>query len=321
MSKVLVCGSIALDLLGSYAGSFAEYEEKYPITALNFSLQLANLRTSFGGCGMNIAYGLRRLGVDCVPLTAAGTNFEDHYRDHLREHGICTDWIAVDHDYPQCATAIVLSDESGNQITGFYSGASPSPHRPLPRDIDVIGDVKLAVLAPEDAPIMLRQARDLADLGIPIMFDPGQGISEFSVAEVRELLALSTYVIANDHEWDIIQLNAEMSAADILADQRQVIVTRSERGVDILSPEADPVHVDALSPERIVEVTGSGDAFRAGYVKGLLEGRSARDCGRLGCLMACYNLEAPETQRYAFDQVGFARRYASAWGEPLPETA
>ena len=53
MSTVMVCGSIALDLIGRYPGSFADYQAKYPIQGLNISLQLADLRTSFGGCGLN----------------------------------------------------------------------------------------------------------------------------------------------------------------------------------------------------------------------------------------------------------------------------
>lgn len=316
-NKVLVCGSIALDLLGRYAGSFADYQQKYPIDALNFSLQLSYLRTSYGGCGMNIIYGLNRLGVDGVPLTAAGANFEDHYRDHLDALGIRTDYIVVDTEYPQCATAIVFSDELGNQITGFYPGASPSPLRPLPRDMDCIDEIAIAVLAPEDAPIMLRQARDLADLGIPVVFDPGQGISEFSADDVRELVDLCDYVITNAHEWEILQLNGRISAGEIIDQTRQVIVTRSAGGVDVYRPGEDRVHVPALRPERIVEVTGSGDAFRAGYVLGLLEGRSPRDSARMGTLAATYNLEAAETQRYDVDRPRFDQRYAAVWGEAL----
>ncbi len=315
--KVLVCGSIAIDLLGRYTGSFDEYQTRYPINALNFSLQLSGLRTSFGGCGMNITYGLRKLGVDTVPLTAAGLNFEDHYRQHLTELGVRCDFIVVDPGYEQCATAIVLSDDLGNQITGFYPGASPSKLRPLPRELDCINEVALAVLAPEDAPIMLRQARDLADLGIPIVFDPGQGISEFTVDEVRELVSLADYVIANDHEWDILQLNGNLSAAEIVEQTKQVIVTRSEHGVDLLIDSTEGVRVPGLTPERIVEVTGSGDAFRAGYVLGLLEDRDPVTCARMGCLVAIYNLEAPETQRYDIDRRTFDERFEASWGEAL----
>ena len=47
--RVLVCGSIALDLLGRYDGSFGEYQSRYSVKSLNISLPLASLRTTFGG--------------------------------------------------------------------------------------------------------------------------------------------------------------------------------------------------------------------------------------------------------------------------------
>ncbi len=315
--KVLVCGSIALDLLGRYGGSFDDYQQKFPINALNFSLQLSDLRTSFGGCGMNITYGLKQLGVDVIPLTAAGLNFEDHYREHLEQLDIPTDFIVVDPDYAQCATAIVLSDDHGNQITGFYPGASPSPLRPVPESLPCIDEITMAVLAPEDAPIMLRQARSLHRVGIPIVFDPGQGISEFSREAIRELIALSDYVIANDHEWEIIQLNGKLQPKAVLAEVRQVIVTRAARGVDVYAAGEDPIHVPAVELNTLVEATGSGDAFRAGYVSGLIGGRTPETCARLGCLVAAYNLESPETQRYVFTPAEFEARYQLVWEQSL----
>ncbi|NQV66694.1 MAG: hypothetical protein HQ497_15150, partial [SAR86 cluster bacterium] len=175
MSTVMACGSIALDLIGRYPGSFHDYQAKFPVTGLNISLQLAQLSTSFGGCGLNIAYGLHQLGVAVLPVSAAGRNFDDHYRQHLQALGMDISNIIIDPDYAQCASAVLISDEQGNQITAFHAGAAVSPRRPLPSTIQGIEAVTLAVLAPEDAPIMLRQARDLAKLGIPIMFDPGQG--------------------------------------------------------------------------------------------------------------------------------------------------
>lgn len=317
MKQVLVCGSIALDLIGRYPGSFAEYQNKYHVEALNISLQLSTLHTSFGGCGMNIAYGLKKLGVDCIPLSAAGRNFTDHYRDHLLALGIDIDNIVIDEAFEECATAVLISDPAGNHITAFHAGASVSPKRKLPGEIDGIENVALAVLAPEDAPIMLRQARDLKRLNIPVMFDPGQGLAEFSRDEAMELLGLSAYVILNTHEWHILQRVTGLMADEIIGRMDQVIVTRGERGVLIHAGPGSPVDVPGLHPDRVVDTIGCGDAFRAGYVAGLMQDGSAEHCGRLGCLTALYNLESPDTQRYDFDPQAFARRFEETYGYPV----
>ena len=214
--------------MGRYDGSFGEYQSRYSVKSLNISLPLASLRTTFGGCGINITFGLRQFGIDAVPLSAAGVNFNDKYRDYLCDLGVNIDYIAVDERMPQCATAIVLSDENGNQITGFHPGGALSDRRKKPSAIAEIEDYQLAVLAPESADLMLRQARDIAELGVPIFFDPGQWLSEFSDVELRELIGLSDYVICNEHEWDILQKNACLKAdvAGLIAEQEAELCAR-----------------------------------------------------------------------------------------------
>ena len=71
--SVLVAGSTAIDKTGLYDGDFAEYSENYPVNALNVSLQLASMKTSFGGCAPNIAWGLAQLNVPALPLFSAGS--------------------------------------------------------------------------------------------------------------------------------------------------------------------------------------------------------------------------------------------------------
>jgi adenosine kinase len=318
MSTVMVCGSVALDLIGRYSGSFHDYQAKFPVTGLNISLQLAQLRTSFGGCGLNIAYGLHQLGIKVLPVSAAGRNFDDHYRQHLQALGMDISNIIIDPDYAQCASAVLISDEQGNQITAFHAGAAVSPRRPLPSTIQGIETVTLAVLAPEDAPIMLRQARDLAQLGIPIMFDPGQGLTEFVQADLAELLNLCRYLIVNSHEWQILQHNAGMDAATILAGNHQVIVTHGAEGVDIYGANGIPTRIQAVASDCAIDSTGCGDAFRAGYIYGLLGGWSPEICARLGCLTAVYNLESDQTQRYHISHEAFVQRYEQAFDRRFP---
>lgn len=312
---VLVCGSIALDLVGRYDGSFADYQDRYDIKALNISLQLTELRTSFGGCGMNITYGLHKLSTPVTPLSAAGVDFMDHYHQHLTEIGIRTEYIAVDSSLPRCATALVIGDSKGNQITGFHAGASPSLMRKLPSEIENIEQCRVAILAPEDAPIMLRQARDLHGLKIPIIFDPGQGIAEFTEADILELLTLSNTLIINAHEYEILKHNSELSEEAIQRMVEKVIVTNGAKGVNVFtSGKMD--HVDGIDKARIADSTGCGDAFRAGYLFGLMQDVDAIVSAELGCVLAAINLENIDTQTYEINAAGLWARHEAAYGNP-----
>jgi sugar/nucleoside kinase (ribokinase family) len=62
-------------------------------------------------------------------------------------------------------------------------------------------------------------------------------------------------------------------------------VTRSEKGSVILSGERS-LAVPAVPIDRLVDATGAGDLYAAGFLFGLAQGRDLEACGRLGSLAA-----------------------------------
>ena len=296
VDRILVTGSTAIDQTGLFAGSFETYQARYPIKALNMSLPLGGMRTSFGGCAPNIAYGLNLLGVAAIPLSSAGRNFRDQYEDHLRQSGINIDYIAVDDSVEHCASCMMFNDSEGNQIIGFYPGPG-TPLRKLPSEIPEIDEVRLVILGPEAPALTLKQARDVAALDIPVMFDPGQVISDFSREALLEMLSLASILIVNDYEFRVLLENSELDAAAVLNWVDEVVVTRGSQGADI-HQRGDFWHVDAIADVEVVEVTGCGDAFRAGYAYGVLKRLSPDQRGQLGCVMAMLNLVTEKTQNY-----------------------
>lgn len=299
--KVLVTGSVAIDITGVYPGSFEAYERRYDVTRLNASFQLGELQTGFGGCCLNIAYGLRLLGVDTIPLSSAGRNFRDAYLPRLLSLGINADNIAIDDEAEHGASCLMINDEAGNQIIGFYPGRE-NPARRLPSEVPGITEVGCAILAPERAALMLRQARDLGRLGIPIVLDPGQAITDFEADEIVELLDLSSVLVANEHEFRALLANGKLSERDAISRTEKTVITRSEAGADIFEA-GERRRVAALKDDGgIVDATGCGDAFRAGFVYGLAAGRGTETATQLGCVMAAINLHSPGTQNYVTDR-------------------
>jgi sugar/nucleoside kinase (ribokinase family) len=69
------------------------------------------------------------------------------------------------------------------------------------------------------------------------------------------------------------------------ADVGAAVVTRSEQGCLVISPEGTEA-VPAFPVERVVDTTGAGDLFAAGFLSGLARGADDRACGRLGALAA-----------------------------------
>jgi len=76
----------------------------------------------------------------------------------------------------------------------------------------------------------------------------------------------------------------DAALAQAAADVEIVACTESEHGAHILSG-GKRWHVPAI-PTQIVDATGAGDLFSAGFLWGLAEGNSLEICGRMGCIAA-----------------------------------
>ena len=63
------------------------------------------------------------------------------------------------------------------------------------------------------------------------------------------------------------------------------VITRSEKGCLVISPDGAEA-VPAFPVKRVVDTTGAGDLFAAGFLSGLARGADDRTCGRLGALAA-----------------------------------
>ena len=92
-----------------------------------------------------------------------------------------------------------------------------------------------------------------------------------------------------------------------------LVVTRGEHGSTILT-SAERIDVPAVAPRQMVDPTGVGDAFRAGFLKGMALEASLETCGRLGSVAATYALEHLGGTNHAFTWEEFVGRYEESFG-------
>lgn len=94
-------------------------------------------------------------------------------------------------------------------------------------------------------------------------------------------------VFANEHELKSLYQSGdfETALAALRAENILAVVTRSEKGALALTPDG-VVEEPVFPVERVVDATGAGDLFAAGFLFGLTSGREARDSLRLGALAA-----------------------------------
>ena len=306
--KIVVTGSIAYDYLMSFPGRFTEHILPEHMNRLSLSFLVDTMDKRRGGCGPNIAYTLALLGERPLLMATAGEDFGE-YRAWLEAAGVDTAHVKqVAGKFT--ASFFCSTDEHNNQIASFYTGAMADAGELSFRSITGCG---LAIISPNDPEAMVQYAEECRTLGIRAIFDPGQQCARMSGEQLREGVVGSTIVICNDYEFELLRQKTGLGEAAILADSEALIVTRGENGSTVLTREGR-TEVPALTPRRIVDPTGVGDAFRGGLMKGLAMGLDCAKAAQLGSVAATYALEHLGGQSHAYTWDEFKERYEARFG-------
>ncbi|MDP3842411.1 MAG: carbohydrate kinase family protein [Oxalobacteraceae bacterium] len=307
----LICGSIAFDTIMSFGDRFSNAILADQLHNINVAFLVPELRKEFGGCAGNIAYNLKLLGGDPHIMATVGQDSQP-YLDRLDHLGISRRSIRT---FPAAYTAqaFITTDADNNQITAFHPGAMMFSHENRVADA---GPVKLAIVAPDGRDGMLQHASDCADLNIPFIFDPGQGLPMFSGAELVHFIELATYVAVNDYEAGLLTQRTGLTLDQIAQRVSALVVTRGELGAHIFSA-AERIEIDCVAADRIIDPTGCGDAFRAGMLFGLSNGMDWATTGRLASLMGSIKIASQGGQNHAPGKAEIEERFFAAFAYRL----
>ena len=291
---ILVCGSLAFDTIMTFEGRFAEQILPSQLHILNVSFLVPGLRREYGGCAGNIAYGLRQLGAQAVPLAAMGTDGQE-YLARMEQLGIDTAHVQRVQD-SYTAQAMIMTDRDNNQITAFHPGAMAQAHEnPVPQR----ADLNVAIVAPDGRDAMLVHARQLEAAGIPFVFDPGQGLPMFNGEELRQFIDLASWVAVNDYEAKMLTERTGLSLEDISEQVRGLVVTLGAQGCEVWTQRQQTL-VPGVKASEVLDPTGCGDAFRAALLHGLEQGWSLQQCAELGNRMGALKIASRGGQNYTF---------------------
>ncbi|MDO4706479.1 MAG: carbohydrate kinase family protein [Comamonadaceae bacterium] len=298
---VLVCGSIAFDTIMNFQGSFAQQILPAQLHILNLSFLVNDMRKDYGGCAGNIAYGLKLLGGQPVPMATIGQDGNE-YLARFDALGIDRSLVLQLPD-SYTAQAMIMTDMDNNQITAFHPGAMAMAHHNVIEDLPE--GVQLAIVSPDGRDAMLERAEQLAAMQVPWVFDPGQALSMFSGKELRDFIARADWVTVNDYEGQLLVERTGLSFREIAAQVKGLIVTLGAQGCDIWIG-AEKERVPAVEIEAPVDPTGCGDAWRAALLYGLERGWTLAQCARLGNAVAARKITTHGPQNYTLEGLDIA---------------
>jgi adenosine kinase len=198
-------------------------------------------------------------------------------------------------DGPSTARCYVLVTPDGERTMNTYLGAAQDLH---PADIDADLVAASAVLYLEgylwdpknakDAFIKAAKIAHGAERTVALSLSDAFCVDRWR-AEFLDLMRSGTVdlIFANEAELRSLYQSSDFdtAVAALRADVSAAVVTRSEKGCIVVGPEGTEA-VPAFPIGRVVDTTGAGDLFAAGFLSGLARGADDRTCGRLGALAA-----------------------------------
>ena len=309
--RVLVCGSLAIDTIMVFPDRFARHILPGETHVLSVSFQIGEMRREWGGCAGNIAYNLKGLGGEPVVMATLGDDGES-YLQRFRDQRIAADGARI---VPgtYTAQAFIITDLDDNQITAFHPGAMNESHRNAVADVS---DIALGIVAPDGREGMRSHLAQFAEAGIPVLFDPGQGLPLFSGEELVGMIDSADYVAVNDYEAKLLAEKTGLGLEAIAGRVAALVVTHGGEGSQIHA-DGRILRIPAVKPAALVDPTGCGDAYRAGLLYGIASGWDWERTGRLASLLGSLKIAARGGQNHALARDAVAALYQRSFGQPL----
>jgi adenosine kinase len=309
--RIAVTGSIATDHLMTFPGRFADQFLADKLDKVSLSFLVTGLEIRRGGVAANIAFGLGCLGLRPLLVGSVGSDFADYQR-WLDQHGVDTSMVRESTQF-HTARFVCTTDADLNQIASFYPGAMSED-----ASLDLSGLAGLAdlvLIGAGDPAAMLSLTKQCRDNQIPFAADTSQQLAVLAGDQIRELVAGAAYLFSNEYEASLTEHKTGWSAADVITQVGVRVTTLGADGTRVDQDGEPPVFVGPVKDVQPADPTGTGDAFRAGFLAGVAWGLSLERSAQLGNLAAVHALETTGTQEYMLEPAALLARCAASYGQ------
>ena len=271
LPPVLVVGELNVDIVLSGLVS---------PPALGSEVLAQEMRMVLGSASAIFASGIARLGHTVGFVSKTGDDdFGRFCRNELRNCGIATNRL-LESARPTGAT-IVLSTPDDRALVTHLGAIADLGYDDLPphlfrdfRHLHLTSYFLQARLRP-DFPRLIREAKAA---GLTVSFDPNSDPTQEWSPEIWEVLSMADVVFVNESE--AYALTGAINIAEalsMLAERTTCAVVKMGSEGAAAARGTERMHVDTFRVD-VVDTTGAGDSFAAGFVHGLLTERSLRDC-------------------------------------------
>ncbi|MCE5295799.1 MAG: carbohydrate kinase family protein [Euryarchaeota archaeon] len=256
----------------------------------NTSVNILEKRRYFGGTAANVATIAASLGVPTALASFVGTDLPMEFKRLMERSGVDLSDLKTVDGY-ETPTVWIVSDSRHDQIAFVYQGPMGVMDRfEIVTDMAEKADhVHIMTGRPD---YYLKVMRKIKGTVKGIGFDPAQEIHHVWDAErFREACSLSGYFFCNQSELLTAQRYLGVASPEEMLDVVPMIVNTIGSKGSVIYTKEGKVEIPAIGSKTIIDTTGCGDAYRAGFYAGLFRGLDLRECGIMGSAAASFVIE------------------------------
>ncbi len=253
-----------------------------------------------GGSAVNVSIDVSLLGGRSGIIAKIGfDSFGRLVVDELYTHHVDTRGLRIAIG-KRTGFSIVAIDREGRTAIYGYKGASEDLS-PGELDEEIIRDARIVHIASLRPDTSIEAARIARSSGITVSWDPGRRLARIGAERLAGLLSNVNIVLANRIEARLLTgADDPVRAAEILSSYgpRIVVVKLGSEGALLYDRTLEnPVHMPAKPVERIVDTTGAGDAFAAGFLLCLARGCTSVEALEKGLETAALKIQCLGSHR------------------------
>lgn len=251
-----------------------------------------------GGQAANTAVALSRMGFNCGFIGKVGNDVMSEFLLESLD-GVDRSFIRREGNSNIC---ICIIDEHGERTNIVFAGSDYDIELNA-QDIAYAYSAKVLYLTSFCNDLALDIQSSLAEHkvnGTLIALDPGEIYSRLGIERLSRLIKHVNILFATAKELEMLMAKDSVDSAKCLLERygvEIVICKMGERGSIIYTKDSQ-MAIPAVSVEKVVDKTGAGDVYAAGFLSGLLYDLPLEKCGRLASRLAAISITGFGRERY-----------------------
>ncbi len=298
IADITVIGAAVMDVL---AGAVSP--EVFEIG----SMPMDYIKCSFGGDALNESVVLSRLGRKTELITKLGSDDAGKRTlDFICENGVITKDVVITKEFPSSVN-IVLVDKEGERF--FLTDPGSCLRKLSEEDIvphiggmaDLVSFASIFVsplLGMNELERIFKKIKEPSGKGEGassrrLLTDVTKPKKGETLKDIKQVLPYIDYFLANEEEISMLTGTKDpFESADRFIEEGAscIVIKRGVNGC-IIKTESELHDIPAFPVKKVIDTTGAGDGFAAGFLYGLSEGFSIEDCGIVGNALASCIIE------------------------------